>query len=308
MINRKWTILNALLLCLISVEFTLIKLWNKPAIESIRNQEIAVAASRTQATLSAETPRVDSIAVNPIFFSDRRPPVTTASLPNAIPAPNEQIMDVPIGDIDISLLGTIVSDATRLAMLKLNSGRVVNYYQGDQIDGWLLSVVEPLEVTLRAGNTEKRITLERTTTNIDLRQASKSKSQSRRSTRRIAKNSTSVSTKQQSSALDKPRLTKRQREMKNTTRDIIKGLERRNAGLQPSLAADFNAGAETSSNDGAAEVAVSQGIQVETSTENLPFASSETPVDEGVERFGLKQLTRTEMRIEVDDIQTTLSQ
>ena len=87
----------------------------------------------------------DEIALRPLFFESRRP---------FVPSPEAETVDVPVTDeaAVLELVGTLVTDQNRAALLQPAGQSASWRREGDKIAGWQIGSIEPDRVTLRQGD------------------------------------------------------------------------------------------------------------------------------------------------------------
>jgi hypothetical protein len=86
----------------------------------------------------------DEIVLRPLFFESRRPFVPPADVAAAEPAPAEALA--------VELVGTLVTEQDRAALVQPEGERAVWRRKGEKIAGWELRRIEPDEITLHRGD------------------------------------------------------------------------------------------------------------------------------------------------------------
>jgi hypothetical protein len=94
----------------------------------------------------------DEIALRPLFFESRRP---------FVPAPVDAEADelAPAQAVAIELIGTLVTDHGRAALLQPEGEQAVWRRAGDKIAGWNVRAIERDQVTLRLGEKTETLSL-----------------------------------------------------------------------------------------------------------------------------------------------------
>jgi hypothetical protein len=94
----------------------------------------------------------DEIALRPLFFESRRP---------FVPAPVDAAAEEPAPGkaVAIELIGTLVTDQGRAALLQPEGEQAVWRRAGDKIAGWNVRAIERDQVTLRLGEEVETLTL-----------------------------------------------------------------------------------------------------------------------------------------------------
>lgn len=123
--------------------------------------EVTAAAPATLAGAEPEASRFeppppdafDEIALRPLFFESRRPFVPAPVDAGLVEAPPEE------EPLAVELVGTLVSEQSRAALLQPAGQDASWRREGDKIAGWRIGRIERDGVTLRHGEDSKQLEL-----------------------------------------------------------------------------------------------------------------------------------------------------
>jgi hypothetical protein len=119
------------------------------------------APAADAATESPRPPSRDgyrSIVERPLFTADRRPPPPSAETPVLAGRSATGARDAAGG---IQLLGVVIEQDNRWALLKAGAQPAVLVAEGEQVNGWQLARVHPDAVLLKTGAEEQRLQITR---------------------------------------------------------------------------------------------------------------------------------------------------
>jgi hypothetical protein len=94
----------------------------------------------------------DEIALRPLFFESRRP---------FVPPPSDVVAEgvAPEKKVSVELVGTLVTDQGRAALLQPDGQPAVWRREGEKIAGWKVRKIDPDQITLGLGDEIETLTL-----------------------------------------------------------------------------------------------------------------------------------------------------
>jgi hypothetical protein len=112
------------------------------------------AQARPDAPLFEAPPEnaFEEIALRPLFYESRRPYVPPAEDAEAAPAE-------PEAAVAVELVGTLVTDQGRAALVQPAGQEASWRREGDKIAGWRIGAIERDSITLRQGDETETLTL-----------------------------------------------------------------------------------------------------------------------------------------------------
>ena len=113
---------------------------------------LAEAAPAAQRFEAPPEDAFDEIVLRPLFFESRRPFVPPPADAAAAEAP-------PAEALAVELVGTLVTDQGRAALVQPEGGEAVWRRKGEKIAGWELRKIESDQITLRLGDETTTLTL-----------------------------------------------------------------------------------------------------------------------------------------------------
>lgn len=125
----------------------------EPASEAATPRRANDPAVEVSAARATDYP---AIAAHPLFYPSRKP--WTPPPPPAPAPPPPAVAATPSPLTNYFLVGVVVSDSMRSALVKAQTNKILTLSEGQEIDGWTLKEITPERLFFTAGNATYEMT------------------------------------------------------------------------------------------------------------------------------------------------------
>ena len=120
--------------------------------EAANPRRAAEPAAEAPAAVAIEFP---AIATHPLFYPTRKPWTPPPPPP---PEPPAAVVATPSPLTNYFLVGVVVSDSMRSALVRAQADKILTLSEGQEIEGWTLKEITPERLFFTAGNATYEMT------------------------------------------------------------------------------------------------------------------------------------------------------